>query len=176
MSTTRHPTGSGAAQAAPEPHASTPVWGPPDADGAAPAGFYASWGRRLTAWLIDVVAVATGAWLPAALVGLADLQGSAGWELAARSFPFVVPFGYYAACHGSSRGQTLGKRVLGIAVRRAGSLGRLGYPRAAARFLVTFAFWLPAGLLALVDGLWPLGQRENRALHDLVAGSVVVRV
>jgi uncharacterized RDD family membrane protein YckC len=30
------------------------------------------------------------------------------------------------------------------------------------------------GLLWLIDVLWPLGQAENRALHDLIAGTRVV--
>jgi uncharacterized RDD family membrane protein YckC len=176
VSTTRHDSGSGAAPAAPEPHSIARGSSPTPPPGAAPAGFYASWGRRLAAWLIDGVVVAAGTWLPALFVGLAGLESNASWSVIARSSVFVVPFAYYTACHGAGRGQTLGKRLLGIAVRRNGSIGRLGYPRAAGRFLVTFLFWLPAGLLALIDGLWPLGQRENRALHDLVAGSIVIRL
>ena len=33
-----------------------------------------------------------------------------------------------------------------------------------------------AGLYVLVDYLWPLWERENRALHDLLAGTHVVRL
>jgi uncharacterized RDD family membrane protein YckC len=145
-------------------------------DAVPPVSFYASWGRRFAAWFVDGVVVGTLAWLPAVVVSVLSLQDNEGLDFLAWSAVFVVPLAYFTACHGGGSGQTPGKRLLGIAVRRSQSLGRLGYPRAAARFGATFVFWLGAGVLALVDCLWPLGQRENRALHDLVAGSVVVRL
>jgi uncharacterized RDD family membrane protein YckC len=32
------------------------------------------------------------------------------------------------------------------------------------------------GLFTLLDGLWPLWDRARQALHDKIAGSVVVRL
>ena len=82
--------------------------------------------------------------------------------------------GYYTYFHGSSRGQTPGKMLLGIRVRAADFGGRLGYVPALGRYLVgAVLWWVPFG--GLLDGLWPLWDAKNQALHDKVAGSVVVR-
>ena len=133
--------------------------------------FYASWGRRFVAWAIDGVTVVVLESVASLAVGAAGPPDSL-----ATVAVVVVPVAYYVVFTGSKRGQTLGKRSLGIAVRRRTSLGRLGYGRAAVRWLATAILWLLFIVPGLIDGLWPVGDRENRSLHDLVAGSVVVRV
>lgn len=83
-------------------------------------------------------------------------------------------------------GRTLGKMICGlkvVPVDRGRDTARLDWGPAAIRAAVwtlpmignvTIALsWL--GLLRLVDGLWPLGNRKRQALHDLAAGTQVIR-
>jgi uncharacterized RDD family membrane protein YckC len=86
---------------------------------------------------------------------------------------------YYAVLNGSEMGQTFGKRALGIQVRDAtGEGGTIGVGRAALRFVTVGLFRIVPffGLFTLLDGLWPLWDPRRQALHDKIAGSVVVRV
>ncbi len=76
--------------------------------------------------------------------------------------------------HGRERGQTLGKRWLGIRVV-ADSTGRsIGYGRAFGRYAISVVFGIFI-IPALLDYLWPLWDEKNQALHDKVVGSVVVK-
>jgi uncharacterized RDD family membrane protein YckC len=94
----------------------------------------------------------------------------------------VLAFGmataYYAVLNGSEMGQTFGKRALGIQVRDASSGGPIGADRAGLRYVVIGLFRIIPffGLFSLLDGLWPLWDRRRQALHDKIAGSLVVRV
>jgi uncharacterized RDD family membrane protein YckC len=130
----------------------------------APAG---AW-RRAAAVLVDGLAV----W---GLLELGGLLGAAieARELAARAFAWtyagVVPAAYVVLTHGTG-GQTLGKRLIGVRVVTAAGHA-VGYPRALARYL---AWWLSALLLG-TGFLVAVGRRDRRALHDLVAGTRVVR-
>ena len=82
------------------------------------------------------------------------------------------------------RGQTLGKIITGIRVRRTTSAGSPGLGAAVNRYLVKCVYLLlsfipPLALLAsvfvMVDYLWPLRDPTRRALHDMSAGTYVVR-
>lgn len=68
-------------------------------------------------------------------------------------------------------GQTLGMRAWHIQVRRAGG-GPLTWRRAVVRFGAALLSLAPAGL----GFWWILVDRERRAWHDRIAGTVVVRV
>jgi uncharacterized RDD family membrane protein YckC len=100
---------------------------------------------------------------------------------------FVVLPGYLGLMQGGKRGQTVGKRATGVAVRRAETFEAIGYPRSFARASLIMAFPLvPAlstlatlaavvvGWLALLDGLWPLWDKRNQSLHDKIAKTVVI--
>jgi uncharacterized RDD family membrane protein YckC len=125
-------------------------------------------GRRGLAVLIDAVVV----WLLVKVGGLGvaalderELLGQAfAW-----SWLLVAPAAYVTLSHGTG-GQTLGKRLVGArVVSRAGE--PIGYPRALARYL---GWWL--ALLPLGMGLWMAAfRRDRRGLHDLLAGTRVVR-
>jgi uncharacterized RDD family membrane protein YckC len=130
----------------------------------APAGFW----RRAAALLVDAAVV----WALLELGGLplaeVDARG-----LAARAFAWTytlgVPAAYFVLSHGTG-GRTLGKRLTGARVETADGHA-VGYPRALARYL---AWWLSAPPLA-VGFLMAAARRDRRALHDLVAGTRVVR-
>lgn len=82
-------------------------------------------------------------------------------------------------------GATPGKRMLGLRVRLADRPGQLPWRAIGLRLavvqgpalvgLVPFAGIL-AGAFPYMDGLWALGDRNRRALHDKAAGTQVVRV
>jgi len=135
---------------------------------------YASWGGRFVAWLLDLVlcwgliyGVSTGVAL--------GLEDAASGIVA---LVLLAPLGplYYAFFHAGKRGQTLGKRAVRIAVRDARTLGRMGFGKALGRAYFTWVMWLltfPVG--GILDGLWPLWDKQRQTWHDKVAASVVVR-
>lgn len=78
---------------------------------------------------------------------------------------------------------TPGKRVLGISIRLMTAPGRLGWSVIAKRvgflFGVSLLSFVPvvsyvAGIVWLLDYLWPLWNKPRQALHDKVAATVVV--
>jgi uncharacterized RDD family membrane protein YckC len=136
--------------------------------GHAPAGIT----RRAPALLAD-------------LVVLGALQGVGGWLAAAFgtllprfyavaqafniSWQLVVPVAYFALGHGTA-GQTPGKRLLGVrVVDRDGA--PIGYLHAVGRCVATVVAALPLGLGLLLAAL----RSDRRGLHDLLAGTRVVR-
>ena len=85
---------------------------------------------------------------------------------------------YYAAFNG--KGQTPGKRALGIVVVRVAGDGPIGTSKGFARHVIQFLENVPLLSIVvfpfvLVDSLWPLWDGQNQALHDKIAGSVVLR-
>ena len=132
----------------------------------------AAWGQRLGAYLIDEVFIRVLAFLAVFALGLRhNFGGRVLWLLMAAA--------YYAVLNGSEMGQTFGKRLFGIQVRdAAGAGGSIGVGRAALRFVTVGLFRIVPffGLFSLLDGLWPLWDPRRQALHDKIAGSVVVRV
>lgn len=137
----------------------------------------ASAGQRLGAFLLDSVmllvvlfVILLGIGLFTSLVALifeslVPLAQVLGW-LALLS----VPIGYVMVLN--ARGQTLGKRVLRIAVvdRRSGR--PIGLGRSAARTVMMLLMWLPLGLGYLSV---PLSARL-RGWHDQVADDTVIVV
>jgi uncharacterized RDD family membrane protein YckC len=137
---------------------------------------YASYFRRVAAWFVDVVvlfAVFLGVALSLRFAFLPpDERSASGQGPEILLVPFMPLYG--ALCHRYWHGQTLGKRVLRIAVRDVRgdpiSLGQaLG--RAYLRAALFVCFYIPW----ILDSLWPLWQADNRSLHDLAASTVVVR-
>jgi uncharacterized RDD family membrane protein YckC len=141
---------------------------------------YASWGRRAAAIFVDNLLLAlpfvAGVVLALVVTGAADDENDnpvwaavgIGWLLW-----IVLPFVYFTVLNGGDRGQTVGKRLLGIRVR-AEEGGRLGYGRAFGRFVVGWVLWLLCYVPGILDALWPLWDVRHQALHDKVANSVVV--
>ena len=134
---------------------------------------------RLLAFLLDLIVLAllepvilrvasSAIRLAERLAGhpFADGGNLLGALVAAGSTALAVA--YFVSLH-ADEGQTLGKALLGIRVTRLGG-GRLGRTRSAVRFV-------GYGLSALPLGLGFLGAlaSSRRALHDHLAGSVVVR-
>jgi uncharacterized RDD family membrane protein YckC len=156
-------------------------------------GLLSPWWRRVVAELIDLTFVAVIA------NGLLFIMGEHPWwymhgghvvsaDIIAREFTVALAaLLYYPMLMVHTDGQTLGKKVLGIRVVRTDgnhmSLSRAAWREVALKFVLLglvgsapLVGLLISELLFWADGLWPLWDRENRALHDMLAGTRVVRV
>jgi uncharacterized RDD family membrane protein YckC len=152
-----------------------PVWpgdarlaGVPDVVTAAPAGIQ----RRAVALIVDLFLVGILWTIGTQLaVGLARLAPRVDLVAQAfgRTWQLVVPVAYFVLCHGTA-GQTLGKRLLGVRVLDE-SGAPIGYLRAVGRCMATIVAALPFGIGLVMAGL----RRDRRGLHDLLAGTRVVR-
>jgi len=129
----------------------------------------ADWWRRLAALVIDVAIM----WIPLGfLTRSMDMGRYTGFAVSV-----AIGVTYFALLNGGPRGQTLGKMVWNVRVRDAATGGPLGVPKAAVRYLApTLLFLIPilGFALWLADGFSPLWDRRRQAVHDKLAGSVVV--
>ncbi|SFU73269.1 RDD family protein [Pseudoduganella namucuonensis] len=120
---------------------------------------------RAWAWAIDL-----GLWLAFMLLLSFVLPGRLGKGLYALLL-FLSYWGYPILCEVYFRGQTVGKRVMGLEVRRANGLP-VGWRESVLRNLLLVADFLPlmyaAGLLSM------LFDSHFRRLGDIVAGTLVV--
>ncbi len=149
-----------------------------------PAGFW----RRVFAGLFDSLLLLTAAGVllleAMAAVSLAEHYGWAspapmeeqillwmvlgsGWWLLSS---IVLPVSYFTLCEGAF-GQTLGKRLFGIAVVSAEGQP-ISYGRAFARLLTLPYSLLPAGLGLLWSALPP----NKRAWHDYISATRVIAI
>ena len=131
--------------------------------GSVQAGARASFGRRLGAWLIDVILIDV-------VSGIVYLIAGKGVGYAAG---IAIWLAYFAYFEGSDAGQTLGKRALGIRVYDfGGGTGPIGYGRGFVRAIMKYV----SGLVCLLGYLWMLWDKEKQTWHDKVATTVVVPV
>jgi uncharacterized RDD family membrane protein YckC len=143
---------------------------------AQPAQVYAGWGSRVAAYLLDALVLIAPLFLFFVVVIAANPYDNSGaWAALGLVYlaSFVLPFVYFTVLHGRERGQTLGKRALGIKVVDDHGAS-IGYGRSFGRYAITFLFAIFI-LPVLLDYLWPLWDPRSQALHDKVAGSFVVR-
>jgi uncharacterized RDD family membrane protein YckC len=146
----------------------------------------ASWGSRVGATLIDwlillvpavvlaviVVAIASGSDTGAVVTGILGFLA------------YLVVLFIYApvlmARQGPNNGQTWGKQMLGIRVVRDNGLP-MSFGWAALREIAIkgLALSIASSIIPLIplflDYFWPLWDDENRALHDMVVSTHVVR-
>lgn len=128
------------------------------------SGQRASFGRRLGAYLIDVVILI----IPGGI--LYAVLGKTGGE-AVGGLIGLVYFSYFEA---SPSGQTPGKRALGIRVYdfTGRSTNGIGYGRAIVRYIGRFV----SSIACLLGYLWMLWDKEKQTWHDKFASTVVVPV
>jgi uncharacterized RDD family membrane protein YckC len=152
----------------PPPSAGPPdAWEPVDALGRP----LAAWGQRFGAFVIDELFVFVITELAKFAVGLRH-------TFAGQVLALAMAIGYYAVLNGSEMGQTFGKRAMYIQARDLATGGRIDPQRAALRYVVVGLFRIiPFFMLfTIFDGLWALWDRNRQALHDKIAGTLVVRV
>ena len=157
-----------------DPAASAPGYGaPPPGYGAPPPGYgaapvdpfsspggpvLASWGLRVGGYLIDLL-IAIAIQVPFVLVdqNLANVVGLA----------IGVGYGYLTG----TTGQTPGRKVVGITVRREADGQLLGAGAGIGRYFLHILDALPCGL----GFLWPLWDKKNQTFADKIIKSVVVK-
>lgn len=171
-------------------------WGPTTEDGQP----LASWGQRFGAWIVDgfillflffilSMIFSPGAWdhfrqaMDVASTGDQEAVNAATQRLADALEPTIIPYVVVAAiyCIGfwTWLGQTPGKMAIGISVRRIDRPGPPDLLTSFRRRLLALLQVVPfLGLILwpviLLDGLWPLWDPKRQALHDKIAGTVVV--
>jgi len=126
------------------------------------------WWRRAFAALVDAIV------LLAVFIFVVVRSGPEGPSPRALLGLLVGVALYYTLAHGGASGQTIGKRMLGIAVRRTDGR-RTGYLRAFVRLIAAWTLGVVPGV-SLVNGLRPLWNEMNRTYHDGIAKTIVVRV
>lgn len=127
----------------------------PEAVPSARAGFW----RRLAGSLLDG--------LPLALTAGAlriELGGAGAFVV------FVLSLAYFTGCEGGKRGQTLGKRAVGVRVIALDTGRSIGYRRAALRWFGRFV----STIVFFLGYLWMLWDSEKQCWHDNLANDVVV--
>jgi uncharacterized RDD family membrane protein YckC len=141
----------------------------------------ARWWQRLVAFLLDAVILAVpDSIIVSAVAGSAATAGVTSpanvgprlWE--AVGVAVVVTLGYFSFLDGGRTGQTLGKKMVGIAVRDVDTGGPVGAGRALLRRFVFFATYFGL-ILFVLNALSPLWDRRRQAWHDKIARTDVVR-
>ncbi|WP_028067797.1 RDD family protein [Solirubrobacter soli] len=143
-----------------------------------PRPYLAEWWPRVGATLLDSVivtcmAIAVGLVVDA-VGGSDDAAGASVW------LGWLVLWAAYAGLlmsrKGAHNGQTLGKQAANIrVVRDDGRPVRFGLAVLRDVGLKYFVANLLIGIGWIIDSLWPLGERENRTLHDLIVHTHVVQ-
>ena len=166
----------------PPPQWQAPVaetaWMPP-ISAPTPAG----WWHRVGAAILDSIVVGIlGAILGGVVATVTDADEDAGTAIAAGAALVVTGlyYGLLMARGGSRNGQTWGKQAVGIRVTRAdGAPVELGFALLREVVVKTLLFGYVAlvtlYLATIVNYLWPLWEPQNRALHDKIVRSRVVR-
>jgi uncharacterized RDD family membrane protein YckC len=129
--------------------------------GGGPSGPRAGFWRRLGAALIDGI-----------LLGVVNLALDIGVGRAGSLLALAIGIAYFGYLEGSSSGQTVGKRALGIRVIDFSNGGPIGFGRAVIRYFGRIVSTLPIFL----GYFWMLWDRERQTWHDKFANDVVVPV
>ncbi len=128
--------------------------------------------RRVVAWVLDLVfigIIAAALW--AALFVLGVLTLGLGFVLMA-GLP-ALPLAYHILFVAGRRHATPGQLIMDLVVRQSAG-GSLAPPNLAQAVVFTAGLWI-----TLAVGVWPFlvvfVTSGHRALHDIVAGVVIVR-
>jgi uncharacterized RDD family membrane protein YckC len=199
----RHESGLPGAPPAPERPSTAPGYGSPPPPGAggpvAPAfgsdvmGRYvlASWLSRVGATLIDGLLICVGAlilFLPiGAALGIgaaADSDTGIGAAIVGLLFwvlcVTIIAFLYAPVLMARTNGKTLGRMAMNIrVVRTSGEPITFGFAMLREVVVKSIVFGIAGsftfGLAPVLDALWPLWDEENRALHDFICSTRVVK-
>jgi uncharacterized RDD family membrane protein YckC len=127
---------------------------------------------RSLAWAVDTAAVGTVAFFTGKLSEATGIW-SADWAKAlSMALYFLISMAYAIVLEWRWRGQTVGKRLLGLRVIDADGL-QLRFAQIAVRNLVRAADMLP--LTYLVGGVTALLSQKGQRLGDIAANTVVIR-
>ena len=126
--------------------------------------------RRIAAWLLDllILSVLVGAFL---LLATGFTLATLGLGFGIYTMVPIIPLAYFWISIASTLSATPGQAMVGLAVVDNASLNR---PGAGQALIWIIGYWLTVGLLFLLLGIAIFSVR-HRALHDILAGLVVVR-
>jgi uncharacterized RDD family membrane protein YckC len=143
----------------------------------------ADWGERTGAALVDLT-IALVLFLVGVVAG-AILIALGGWGIAVGVVLIVAGLAaaiLYAplmlARKGARNGQTVGKQAVNLRVVRADGTPVTFWLGMLRDFVVKqlIGIVLTGGLFWLIDSLWPLFDDRDRAIHDIVAETDVVKL
>lgn len=138
---------------------------------------YASFGRRLIAFALDYIFLATVTFVVQTLIYEQIDWNKAGPEVILASvwltvgFYFTATIGYFTLMTAGKSGATIGKSLLGIKVICT-ETSEISYGKALVRTISSYlsAMFLYVGfLIAIID-------KRNQTFHDKIAGTVVVEI
>jgi len=137
------------------------------------------WWRRVGAYLLDAIFTSIVSWVGVGLI----YGGSEALGVVLVLAGIVVAFLYFPITmmrEGENNGQSFGKQILGIRViRDSGESVSFGWALLRQFVVIYLLFSVVGGFLFgipwLIDVLWPLWDSQNRALHDMIVSSHVVR-
>jgi uncharacterized RDD family membrane protein YckC len=137
------------------------------------------WWPRVGAYLLDSIFTSIVSWVGLGLL----IGGSEVIGVILFFVGFVVAFFYFPLTmmrEGEHNGKSLGKQILGIRVARDdGQTVTFGWALLRQFVVIYLLFQVVGGFLFgipwLIDVLWPLWDDQNRALHDMIVKSHVVR-
>ncbi|MFJ6795119.1 RDD family protein [Streptomyces sp. NPDC091268] len=134
----------------------------------------AHWGLRVGAYLLDALIIVG----PMYALGFIDLANA---DDPANSGPgpffliglvYAIGMGFFQLYKEGSTGQTIGKKVVGISLRREADGNTLGFGMAFVRKLAHIVDGLPCYL----GWLWPLWDSKKQTFADKICSTVVIKV
>lgn len=134
----------------------------------------ATFGRRMLGYLLDGLIL----FVPAIVIGaILGNTTSGGWvaNLLGLAIGFVYVFWFIA----KKEGQTIGMKALKLRCVRATDGGVVDTSISARRAAYAAAFSFVSLFIfipILIDLLWPLWDKKNQTLHDILARTVVIDV
>jgi uncharacterized RDD family membrane protein YckC len=171
------------AQPAPQPwtNPGAPGWVPQDPSPARRNPLYAGFWRRLGAFAVDLVVVLLGCLVVVVFINILLFIAviSTGGQAPADSLLvqlalflilLVLTWLYFAGLESSAWEATIGKRMVGLLVTDTAGR-RLSFGRSTARYFAKLLSALPILIGYLLAAFTP----RKQALHDLIAGTLVVR-
>ncbi|HHW42039.1 MAG TPA: zinc-ribbon domain-containing protein [Syntrophomonadaceae bacterium] len=142
---------------------------------------YAGFWRRFVAYVIDIIVLSCGRWIIGFIIGfmIGIFLGGLGVDIGAikataEAFDsilgLVLPWLYFTLFESSSKQATLGKMAMGIVVTDL-SRNRISFGRANARY------WskIISTVTLLVGYIMAGFTQKKQALHDIIAGTLVVQ-
>ncbi len=139
---------------------------------------FASFPQRIAARLIDVFVVSMFFALFLTFSGV-EIKQDAGFgdDLGLGMWVWFLPILYiaYEVPSISTRGQTLGKRIMGIAIVRTDGLIGIGLDRALTRFLTMTALSM-IPFLGLLGNAWFFFDPLRQSIPDKAARTFVIRI
>ncbi|MFF0548007.1 RDD family protein [Streptomyces sp. NPDC004311] len=135
----------------------------------------AHWGLRAGGYLLDMLIIA-GPMYALIGIGAAASGGESGDSVAGIlslvGMLYAVGMFFYQLYREGTTGQTIGKKVVGISVRREADGGVLGFGMAFVRKLAHILDGLPC----YIGWLWPLWDAKKQTFADKVCSTVVIKV